>query len=99
MKLSGKHILFFSALALISAGFGMLIGCVRSGDSAKLCEGLDVQFKDPYEFVSEEDIRGFLDRKYGAYVGVRLDSLDLGRIENISINYFPFMKVIYCCHY
>lgn len=83
MKLSGKHILFFSALALISAGFGMLIGCVRSGDSAKLCEGLDVQFKDPYEFVSEEDIRGFLDRKYGAYVGVRLDSLDLGRIEKM----------------
>jgi cell division protein FtsQ len=56
---------------------------VRSGDSAKLCEGLDVQFKDPYEFVSEEDIRGFLDRKYGAYVGVRLDSLDLGRIEKM----------------
>ena len=83
MKLSGKHILFFSALALISAGFGMLIGCVHSGDSAKLCEGLDVQFKDPYEFVSEEDIRGFLDRKYGAYVGVRLDSLDLGRIEKM----------------
>ena len=51
--------------------------------SAVLCDALDVQLPDESEFVAPEDVKGFLDKRYGAYIGVRLDSLDLDRIETL----------------
>lgn len=57
----------------------------RKAQSIKDCTGLEVCIKDSLEnsFVSEKDIRRFLDREYGQYTGMRLDSLDLVKIENI----------------
>ena len=83
MSISRKHIAFFAILAVVSAGFALLAGAAHIGRSAKLCNGLEVQIREDYEFVTPEDIKGFLDKKYGAYIGVRLDSLDLGRIERM----------------
>ena len=83
MRISRKHIAFFAILAIVSAGFALLAGAARIGRSAKLCDGLDVQIREDYEFVTPEDIKGFIDKNYGPYIGVRLDSLDLGRIEKM----------------
>ena len=83
MRISRKHIAFFAILAIVSAGLALLAGAARIGRSAKLCDGLDVQIREDYEFVTPEDIKGFIDKKYGPYIGVRLDSLDLGRIEKM----------------
>ncbi|MCR5327149.1 MAG: hypothetical protein K6E37_10460 [Bacteroidales bacterium] len=83
MSITRKHIAFFAILALLTAGFALLAGAARISRSAKLCNGLDVQIREDYEFVTPEDIKGFLDKHYGAYIGVRLDSLDLGRIEKM----------------
>ena len=65
------------------AGFGILHSCVGKTDSRKLCESLDIKVGGNQEFVSEEDIRGLIDKKYGVYIGVQLDSIDLGRIERL----------------
>ncbi|MBO6168839.1 MAG: cell division protein FtsQ/DivIB [Bacteroidales bacterium] len=83
MRITPKHILAAASLALLTAVFGLLVGCGRSERAKVLCNALDVQIKDKYEFVTQEDIRSFLDRRYGPYIGVRLDSLDLGRMEQM----------------
>lgn len=83
MKTSPRIIAACSAAALLLAGFGLLGSCARSERSRVLCDGLDVQIKDKYEFVTVEDIKGFVDKKYGSYIGVRLDSLDLDRLEKM----------------
>lgn len=83
MKISLKLIVVCAAVALMLAAFALLVGCGKAGRSKVLCNALDVQIKDAYEFVTPDDIRGFLDRKYGVYIGQRLDSLDLGRMERM----------------
>ena len=78
-----KHIAGFAAAALMLVAFGLAGGCARHTASGTLCNDIDVRFKDKLEFVTEEDIKSFLDKKYGPCIGVRLDSLDLGRIESL----------------
>ena len=83
MKLTAGHMAALGAVALMIVAAAGVRGCVRAEDSHKLCESLDVQIRGELEFVSEQDIRSFLDRSYGCYIGARLDSIDLGRIENL----------------
>ncbi len=47
------------------------------------CGGVNVEFADGYNFVTADDIAGYLDSEYGAYIGQRLDSVDLKRIERL----------------
>ena len=83
MKPSARHIVPFAITCMMLVVFILLLGGVGRNDSHKLCEKLDVQLPGDLEFVTQEDVRGYLDRKYGVYIGVRLDSLDLGRIESL----------------
>ena len=92
MKLNLRHIVAGAVAALILAGLLMLAGCGSAQRSKVLCNALDVQIKDAWEFVTPEDIRGFLDRNYGVYIGVRLDSLDLAGIERMLENKSIVMK-------
>ena len=39
------------------------------------CAGVKVEFADDFNFVTAEDIEGYLKKEYGAYIGQRLDSL------------------------
>ncbi len=61
--------------------FVLLLTASGAQRSRKLCEKLDIQLPGKLEFVTEDDVRTYLDRHYGVYIGVPLDSLDLGRIE------------------
>lgn len=47
------------------------------------CAGVKVEFADGFNFVTAEDIEGYLKKEYGTYVGQRLDSLDLAKVEKI----------------
>ncbi len=49
------------------------------------CTGLNVTIKDSTvnSFVSRTDVKKYLDKEYGEYIGVLLDSLDLARMEDI----------------
>jgi len=77
------HLLWTALIIAMLIGLGILHSCVGRVDSRKLCESLDVQIRGSQEFVSEEDVRGRIDAKYGVYIGAPLDSIDLGRIERI----------------
>lgn len=47
------------------------------------CAGVKVEFAEDFNFVTAEDIEGYLVKDYGAYIGQRLDSLDLAKVEQI----------------
>ena len=78
-----RNIVFAAVLAFLLAALAVIGLWAKSGRSQVLCDALDVQIKDEYEFVTVEDVKGFLDRKYGVYLGVRLDSLDLAKMERL----------------
>lgn len=83
MKRYVRIIAIWAAVVVLLAGLGFLANRARGGRAKLLCNKVDVQIKDKYEFVTEEDVKGFLDRRYGTCIGVRLDSLDLDRIERM----------------
>ena len=58
----------------------------------RTCKGketLEVTVRDSLErkFVAKEDVEKWLDKEYRAYAGLRLDSVDLGRIESIVLGH------------
>ena len=79
-------------LSLCGAALLLCIACSfiagRSSRSQVICERLEVVITDSLEnsFVSKEDVRKYLDKEYGQYIGVAVDSLDLVKIEKIIDN-------------
>ncbi len=49
------------------------------------CTGLNVEIADSAvnSFVSKADVKKYLDKEYGTYIGMPLDSIDLTRVEDI----------------
>ena len=58
------------------------------------CTRLEVRIVDSLEnsFVSRADVKKFLDREYGTYIGMPLDSLNLVKIEEIVDSRSAVMK-------
>ena len=47
------------------------------------CAGVRVEFADNLTFVTAKDVEGYLSKGYGNYLGQRLDSVDLAKVENV----------------
>ncbi len=77
--------LIISALlaAALCTGMGLLMHLTREEISRQDCNRLEIHFRDSLKFVSEQDIRDYLDSRYGHYIGQRLDSIRLGGIEKL----------------
>ncbi len=80
-----RHIINIVSAVLLA---GVLILAYMSGVSCRAplkCTGLEVVVADSSvnSFVSKADVKKFIDREYGEYIGVNLDSIDLSRIEKI----------------
>ena len=72
-----------AGIALLLAAFVLLGLLSRRARRERTCEGVQVEFSDSFNFVTEDDIKGYIDRYAGSYLGRRLDSLDLNGIENM----------------
>jgi cell division protein FtsQ len=76
-------------LSLCGAVFAFAFSCAfiagRQLRDGCICEKLEVIITDSLEnnFVSADDVRMFLDRGYGQYTGVPIDSVNLLKIEKI----------------
>ncbi|MGM9735473.1 MAG: cell division protein FtsQ/DivIB [Candidatus Cryptobacteroides sp.] len=77
---------------LAGIGCGLLAACVIASflagqESRKplVCKGVAVTVMDSSQnnFVTKADVRTFIERGYGQVVGMKLDSIDLHRIERI----------------
>jgi cell division protein FtsQ len=85
MKKAAKYVLIVVCGVLLAA---ILIASCIAGSHARnglVCKGLEISILDSLEnsFVSEADVRKYLDKEYGRYIGEKLDSLDLVKIEKI----------------
>ena len=81
MKKYVKYALALAAAALL-AFLMVLIGNGNGHDRAlRTCEGLSVEFSEEHNFVTSDDIKAYLDEGYGAYIGQRVDSVDLHKVE------------------
>lgn len=78
---------------ILSGLFGiMLAACIvlafTAGVSSRkvmMCKDIEIKILDSADnsFVTDKDIRAFLDREYGRYIGCPVDSLNLTRMEDI----------------
>lgn len=75
--------LWVAALAACIAGLCFVGLAGRRAQSRQTCEDLSVEFSDGFNFVTAEDIKGYIETKYGPFIGQRLDSLNLDKIENM----------------
>ena len=85
MSKTVRHIINGVSGALLAA---CLIVAYMSGVSCRAplkCTGLNVVIADSSvnRFVSKADVKKFLDKEYGEYIGMRLDSIDLAKVEKI----------------
>ena len=80
-----KYVLIGVCGVLLAA---VLVASCLAGKQARkglVCKGLEIVILDSLEnsFVSKADVRKYIDKEYGRYVGEKLDSLDLVKIEKI----------------
>ena len=85
MSKTVRHIINGVSGALLAA---CLVLAYMSGVSCRAplkCTGLNVVIADSSmnRFVSKADVKKFLDKEYGEYVGMPLDSIDLSKVEKI----------------
>jgi cell division protein FtsQ len=83
MKLCRRHLLSLTALAALLAAMIATTSLAAVDRRLRTCEGVRVSFTDGPRFLSEEEVKNVLDRRCGAYIGQRLDSLQLYRIESV----------------
>ena len=83
MHAAVKYSLAGIAAALLCTGIALLYRNVRAVERAAVCGQVEVSFADSLRFVSEQDVREYLDSRYGPCIGERLDSVGLARIEDL----------------
>lgn len=85
MSKTARHIINGVSAVILAA---VLTAAYISGVSCKAplkCTGIAVEIKDSASnrFVTKADVEKYLDKEYGEYIGLPLDSIDLVKVEKI----------------
>ena len=83
MKPAVTYSLAGALMLLFCTGMLSLSRQAREDRGRIVCNSLQVRFTDSLQFVSEQDVRDYLDAHYGPFVGQRQDSVGLARIEDV----------------
>lgn len=83
MKARVRILVSVAVLAALAALCVLIHAGTARERALRTCEGLRIEYADDYRFVSEQDIKDYLDKYYGAYIGQRLDSIKLHKVESI----------------
>ena len=83
MKKTVRYSISCLLIAAFCIGMGILAHLEKESRNTRTCERLEVEFSDSLKFVTEKDIRKYVDSRYGAYIGQRLDSVRLTDIEQM----------------
>ena len=80
-----KYIVTILTGAFIIGIMGISILMGRQSRKPLVCKGLEVVVLDSLEndFVNGKDVKQFLEKEYGNYLGKQLDSIDLCKVEKI----------------
>ena len=85
MSKTARHIINIVSAAVLIAG---LTAAYIGGTSCRAplkCTGLAVDIKDSASnrFVTKADVEKYLNREYGDFIGIPMDSIDLAKVEKI----------------
>jgi len=85
MKAVYRYSIAFAATVAAICFLVMLSALSREDRRTLTCSGMQVDIVDStrLSFVSREDVKKYIEKDYGAYVGQKLDSVNLKKIENI----------------
>ena len=83
MKKKVRILTSAATLAALAALCALIHAATARERAMHTCEGIRLEYADGYRFVTEEDVKGYLDKYYGAYIGQRLDSIALHKVESI----------------
>lgn len=83
MTRKARTLISVAVIAALAALCALIHAGTARERALRTCEGIRVEYADGYRFVSEEDIKDYLDKYYGAYIGQRLDSIRLHKVESI----------------
>ena len=83
MKKGIRITLIVTAICALALVFFVILGMNGRRTRQITCAGVRVELTDDFNFVTQKDIEGYLKKEYGAYIGQRLDSVDLAKVERI----------------
>jgi hypothetical protein len=84
MKKGLRIAIIVGAFLLLGLTAFAIISSNAARQRTKACTDLaDIEYKDKFTFVTKEDVEGYLKSEYGAFVGQRLDSVNLRKVEDI----------------
>lgn len=89
MNVRTRHTAAAVLAVLFCIGLSLLLHASRERRAALACEHVEVELRDSLRFVTEKQVKSWLDRNYGVCVGRRLDSLDLRKIEGLLLSRGP----------
>lgn len=89
-----RYIITIVTVVLVFGTAAVAVIAGRNSRKSLVCKSLDVVIVDSLEndFVNKADVKRFLDKEYGGYIGTVLDSIDLCRIETIIDGRSAVMK-------
>lgn len=85
MKKTVKYILWGICGGLLAV---CIVASVTAGAAFRrnvVCTGVDISIIDSTQnsFVTKADVKAYIDKEYGSYIGAKTDNIDLTRIEDI----------------
>ena len=88
MKAAGANILFISVAVVLTAVSALAHRAGKKELDSITCNALQVNVTDSasWKFIDESNVKEFME-EYGTYIGQRLDSVDLKKIENMLGNH------------
>jgi len=83
MKKGVKYLIFTFALLAFAAVMALIYRSASSKRYLETCSGVDVVIEDEFKFVNKSDVETYLNQYYGSYIGQRIDSVNLNKIETM----------------
>ena len=83
MSKTVRYLLFALSLALFLCVSALVLQATRERRHLVTCKRVEISFKDTLNFVSEDDVRGYLKRELPTFIGMRVDSIRLYEIEQV----------------
>lgn len=83
MKKAVRYLLFALSLAVFLCVTVLVLQAARERRHLTTCKSVEISFRDTLNFVSEEDVRGYLKKECPVFIGMRVDSIKLYEIEKV----------------
>jgi len=78
-----KYLIFTLSVIAFVAVMSLIYFGRKNSLSMATCTGVDVKIKDEFKFVNKSDVETYLAQYYGSYIGQRIDSVNLSKIETM----------------